>query len=129
MVALLAVGVKIAVDAIRSHFVSADSVHAPSDPSAPRAYLSLLALTLANPATIVYFVALVTGNRAGTAHSFGRGALFVLGVFMASAAWQLTLVMGGRLLGAVATSRVGRLVTGLAASALVISLAVATAIA
>ena len=104
-------------------------MHAPSDPSAPRAYLSLLALTLANPATIVYFVALVTGNRAGTAHSSGRAALFVLGVFMASAAWQLTLVMGGRLLGAVATSRVGRLVTGLAASALVISLAVATAIA
>jgi arginine exporter protein ArgO len=128
VVALLAVGAKIAVDAIRLTRVSGDAVHAPKDPSAPRAYFSLLGLTLANPATIVYFVALVTGNRAGAVDGAGLAVVFVLGVFVASAAWQLTLVSGGRVLGAVATGRRGRLVTSLAGSALVIALAVATAL-
>ncbi|WP_426566043.1 LysE family transporter [Angustibacter sp. McL0619] len=128
VVALLAVGVKIAVDAIRLTRVSAETVHAPSDPSALRAYFSLLGLTLANPATIVYFVALVTGNRAGTADGAGLAVVFVVGVFVASAAWQLTLVTGGRMLAAIATGRRGRLVTSLAGSAVVIALAVATAL-
>jgi arginine exporter protein ArgO len=126
VVALLLVGVKMAVDAVRHSRAIAEGVHAPSDPSAARAYVSLLGLTLANPATIVYFVALVTGNRAGSGAT-GGGVAFVLGVFLASATWQLTLVSGGRLLARVATSPRGRLVTGLAGSALVVGLALWTA--
>ncbi len=59
------------------------------------AYASTLALTLANPATILSFVALFAGVGAalGTASYATAGAL-VLGVFLGSAAWWL-LLSGG----------------------------------
>ncbi|MEU1590982.1 LysE family transporter [Micromonospora sp. NPDC005710] len=90
-----------------------------------RAYAALLGLTLLNPMTVLYFTALVLGRR-DTADS---GALFVVlfvaGVFLASASWQLVIAGGGTVVGRALTGPRGRLVTGLVSSALIAALAVA----
>ena len=53
-------------------------------------YLRFLALTLLNPATVIYFAALILGLP-----NLGRGpgerAAFVAGAFLASLSWQTTL--------------------------------------
>lgn len=97
------------------------------DPTtAARAYAGLLALTLLNPMTIVYFAALVLGGSAGGPATGAAGAtLFVTGVTAASASWQLLLAGGGRLVGRVLTGPGGRLGTALVSSALIAALAVA----
>ncbi|GAB3593350.1 LysE family transporter [Angustibacter peucedani] len=133
--ALVAVAVHVVVHAVRQGRADAaaaavgEAVHEPAHPTALRAYLGLLALTLTNPATVVYFVALVVGNRSATAETGALAVVFVAAVLAASAGWQLVLVGGGRLLGAVATGHRGRLVTGLVAGALVLALAVRTLLA
>jgi arginine exporter protein ArgO len=85
-----------------------------------RAYLGVLGLTLLNPATIVYFAALVLG-RGGT----GGGVWFVAGAFLASASWQLLIAGGGALVGRLLTGERGRLITALISSAVIAVLAVA----
>ncbi|MEU4475795.1 LysE family transporter [Micromonospora sp. NPDC023888] len=87
-----------------------------------RAYAALLGLTLLNPATVLYFTALVLGRR-DTAGA-GAPALFVAGVFLASASWQLLIAGGGTVVGRALSSPRGRLVTGLVSSALIAALAV-----
>jgi threonine/homoserine/homoserine lactone efflux protein len=58
-------------------------------------YASTLALTLANPMTILSFVAVFAGMGLGDgARSFGSGASLVAGVFLGSAAWWLALSTG-----------------------------------
>ncbi|GAB1690589.1 LysE family transporter [Krasilnikovia sp. M28-CT-15] len=84
-----------------------------------RAYLGILSLTLLNPATVVYFAALVLG-RGGT----GGGVMFVLGAFVASASWQLLIAGGGSLAGRVLTGERARLVTALVSSAVIAVLAI-----
>ena len=97
---------------------------APQAPTPARAYLGLLGVTLLNPATVVYFVALVLGSRAsGTASGPEQGA-FVVAAFAASASWQLLLAGGGALLGHALTGLRGRLVTALLSSAVIMALAV-----
>jgi threonine/homoserine/homoserine lactone efflux protein len=86
------------------------------------AYISTLALTLTNPATILTFAAIFVGlglagttRRAGTAGHAGA-ALLVLGVFLGSALWWLILSGGVALLRARFTARAMRavnLVSGL----------------
>lgn len=111
-----------AVRALRSHRAPATR---PVTPLAPaRAYVSLLGITLVNPATVVYFTALVVGDRAGTGVPVLDQAVFVLAAFAASASWQAALAGGGALLGRVLTGRRGRLVTALASSAVITALAV-----
>ncbi|MDG4796713.1 LysE family transporter [Micromonospora sp. WMMD1082] len=90
-----------------------------------RAFAGTLALTLLNPATVVYFTALVLGRNddlggSGTAVA----VIFTLGVFVASASWQLLIAGGGSLIGRVLTSDRGRLVTALLSSAIITALAV-----
>jgi arginine exporter protein ArgO len=89
-----------------------------------RAYAGLLALTLLNPMTILYFAALVLGRRTGAAWPATAEVLFVLAVFAASASWQLLVATGGSLLGRMLSGPRGRLVTALASSALITALAV-----
>ncbi|MFI1987908.1 LysE family transporter [Actinoplanes sp. NPDC020271] len=84
-----------------------------------RAYAGILGLTLLNPATVIYFAALVLGNG-GT----GGGARFVLGAFLASASWQLLIAGGGSLVGRLLTGARGRLVTALTSSLVIAVLAV-----
>ncbi|MFG1646583.1 LysE/ArgO family amino acid transporter [Amycolatopsis sp. NPDC049252] len=91
---------------------------------AGRAYLSLLGITLVNPTTVVYFTALVVGDRAATAVPVLDQAVFVLAAFTASASWQALLAGGGALLGRVLTGPRGRLVTALVSSAVITALAV-----
>jgi arginine exporter protein ArgO len=92
-----------------------------TDISTPgRAYLGVLALTLLNPATVVYFAALVLG-RGGT----GGGVWFVAGAFLASASWQLLIAGGGALVGRLLTGERGRTITALVSSVVIVILAVA----
>lgn len=84
--------------------------------AAGSAFLTLVGLTALNPTTIVYFCALVLGGAT-------PDIVFVLGVAVASASWQLLLVCGGRLLARLATTTAGRRVTALAGSAVIIALA------
>ncbi|BCJ50912.1 lysine transporter LysE [Actinoplanes sp. NBRC 14428] len=84
------------------------------------AYLGILGLTLLNPATVVYFAALVLG-RGGE----GGGGWFVLGAFLASASWQLLIAGSGSLVGRFLTGERARLITALVSSAVIAALAVA----
>ncbi|MFG1661093.1 LysE family transporter [Micromonospora chersina] len=94
--------------------------------TAGRAFGGILALTLLNPATVIYFAALVLGRNDATGRDPVGAALFVLGAFLASASWQLLIAGGGTLVGRVLTGPRGRLVTALASSAIIAALAVAT---
>ncbi|MDI6105404.1 LysE family transporter [Actinoplanes sp. NEAU-A12] len=84
--------------------------------TALRAYTGVLALTLLNPATVIYFAALVLGGAGG-------GAWFVAGAFLASASWQLLIAGGGSLIGRLLTGDRGRLITALVSSAVIAVLA------
>lgn len=86
--------------------------------TALRAYAAILALTLLNPATVIYFAALVIG-RGGA----GGGPWFVIGAFLASASWQLLIAGGGSLIGRLLTGPRGRRVTALVSSAVIAVLA------
>ncbi|GAA3190002.1 LysE family transporter [Dactylosporangium siamense] len=88
------------------------------------AYFALLGLTLLNPATIVYFGALVLGRRADDGLSPAGETVWVLAAFVASASWQLLIAGGGTLLGRVLTGPRGRLWTALTSSAVIAVLAV-----
>ncbi|MEG3637090.1 LysE/ArgO family amino acid transporter [Micromonospora palythoicola] len=89
-----------------------------------RAFVGILALTLLNPATIVYFTALVLGRADLGGSGTAVAVVFTLGVFLASASWQLLIAGGGSLIGRVLTSDRGRLVTALLSSAIITVLAV-----
>ncbi|MEV4348150.1 LysE family transporter [Actinoplanes sp. NPDC049596] len=89
-------------------------------PATPlRAYAGVLGLTLLNPATVIYFAALVLG-RGGA----GGGMWFVAGVVLASASWQLVIAGGGSLVGRWLTGERGRMITTLVSSAVIAVLAV-----
>ena len=96
--------------------------------SVPRAYATLLGLTALNPATLAYFTALVLGSQAGERHGGLERALFVLFVFVASAAWQLTLVATGAAIGHLAGGRQGQLAIATASAVVMVGLAVALAL-
>ena len=89
-----------------------------------RAYLGLLGMTLLNPTTVVYFGALVLGTQAAASTDRLRQLAFVVGAFAASVSWHLLLAGGGALLGSLLAGARGRLLTGLASSAMVTFLAV-----
>ncbi len=60
-------------------------------------YARFLGLTILNPATITYFVALIVGLDRGDAPAADK-ALFVIGAFLASLSWQLCLAALGAFL-------------------------------
>ena len=86
------------------------------------AYFGMLGMTLLNPWTVIYFAALVLGGS-GVA-GVGERVVFVVAAFVASASWQLLLAGGGALLGRLLTGQVGKLVTALASTVLIVVLAV-----
>jgi arginine exporter protein ArgO len=87
--------------------------------TALRAYLGILGLTLLNPATVIYFAALVLG-RGGE----GGGVWFVAGAFLASASWQLLIAGGGSLVGRLLTGERGRRITALVSGLVIAILAI-----
>ncbi|MEV4601800.1 LysE family transporter [Amycolatopsis sp. NPDC049253] len=117
VVVLVALATHTAVGGWR-RYRAGETPEAEAAPPGPgRAYVSFLGLTLLNPATIVYFTALVVGGTAA-------GAVFALAAFVASASWQLLLAGGGVLLGRVLAGRRGRLGTALVSSVVIVVLAV-----
>lgn len=93
-----------------------------------RTYLLLLGLTALNPATLAYFTSLVLGRQSTATSTVGDRAAFVVGVFLASAAWQSLLVRGGAVLGHVLEGDRGRLAIAVISSAVMLSLAVVLAV-
>jgi arginine exporter protein ArgO len=87
--------------------------------TAVKAYAAILALTLLNPATVIYFAALVLGHGGA-----GGGPWFVVGAFLASASWQLLIAGGGSLVGRLLTGPRGRTITALVSSVVIAVLAV-----
>lgn len=75
--------------------------------TARRAYVSFIGITAVNPATVIYFVALVIGGQVGHG-TVAAGALFVAGVFVGSVVWQLFLASGGAALGGLLSGPRGR---------------------
>jgi threonine/homoserine/homoserine lactone efflux protein len=61
--------------------------------SHPKAFVSTLGLTLANPPTILAFAAIFAGLGL-VASDYGTAALVVLGVFLGSASWWVLLAAG-----------------------------------
>ncbi|WP_433493775.1 LysE family transporter [Micromonospora sp. CA-248089] len=94
-----------------------------------RAFAAVLALTLLNPATVVYFVALVLGRGDVLGGGPAGAGAFAAGVFLASASWQLLIAGGGTLIGRALTGPRGRQVTALLSSGIIAALAVATVLA
>lgn len=90
----------------------------------PRAFAGVLALTLLNPATVVYFAALVLGRQDSAAPALPAAGAFVLGAFVASASWQLLVAGGGTMVGRILAGPRGRLGTALVSSAIIAALAV-----
>ena len=89
--------------------------------SPARAYLSLFTLTAINPATVITFAAVVVG-RSQIGSSWLALALFALGAFVASAAWQLLLAAGGSLLGRLLRGRRGQLGISLGSALIMLAL-------
>jgi arginine exporter protein ArgO len=92
----------------------------------PRAaYVLFVGITAVNPTTVVYFAAVVLGNR-DLVDGPVEGLVFVTAAFAASALWQLGLALAGAGLGRTVTGPRGRLVTGLVSAVVVAGLAVRT---
>ncbi|WP_244931271.1 LysE family transporter [Nocardioides sp. W7] len=104
---------------------SSGSTRTPRPMSPRAAYLLFVGITAVNPATVVYFAAIVLGNTDLTSTA-AEGAVFVAAAFVASASWQLALAAGGAALGRVATGPRGRLLTGLVSAAVIAGLALHT---
>jgi len=102
--------------ALRKRGVTVERRRRPT--TAITAYAGILGLTLLNPATVVYFAALVLG-RGGT----GGGGWFVVGAFLASASWQLLVAGSGALAGRLLTGERAQLITALVSSAVIAVLA------
>jgi arginine exporter protein ArgO len=75
-----------------------------------RRYALFFGLTATNPATLIYFAAVVTGLTA-IASSVATAALFVVGVAIASAGWQILLVAAGAALRWRSSARLRRVTT------------------
>jgi arginine exporter protein ArgO len=90
-------------------------------------YAGFLALTLVNPLTVTYFAALILGLGKDTLGSAGDKALFVIGAFIASAAWQLVLAGSGALLHRRLSER-ALLATGLFGNVVIAALAIRLAL-
>jgi threonine/homoserine/homoserine lactone efflux protein len=122
---LLLLALKSAADAVRHRRSAAQARDPDGRMSRPfGAFGALLALTMLNPATVVYFGALVLGRRADDGLSPAGEAVWVAAAFVASASWQVFLAGGGTLLGKVLTGPRGRPWTGLTSSAVIAVLAV-----
>lgn len=93
-----------------------------------RLFVTVGALTLVNPVTVVYFAALVGSSTLAVDSGVAERVVFVLAAFAASLSWQLLLTTAGSLVGRVLTGPTGARVTALVGGALVIALAVGAAL-
>ena len=104
LIAVAVVGIVQAVRAARARQLVPE-LEVQSSSSAGRAFARFLGLTAINPLTALAFLAisLVLGPRL---ESFADRVAFVLGIFIGSLTWQLTLSAIGAILGARVSLRV-----------------------
>lgn len=93
-----------------------------------RLFVTVGALTLVNPVTVIYFAALVGSSTLAVDAGAAERLVFVLAAFAASLSWQLLLTTAGSLVGRLLTGPTGARVTALLGGALVIALAVRAAL-
>jgi arginine exporter protein ArgO len=90
-----------------------------------RAYVSLVALTAFNPATVITFAAVVMGRPSTFGgSSWAAVTLFATGAFMASAVWQLLLTGSGNILGRLVSGPRGQLAIAICSALIMLGLAV-----
>lgn len=121
---LLLLAALTAVRAVGSH----GTARGPRRKSPGRAFALFAGVTAVNPATVVYFAAIVLGNR-DLSGTVAQAGVFVLAAFVASASWQLTLATGGASLGRAVTTHRWRTVTGVVSAVVIALLAVHTMLA
>lgn len=127
LAAIVLVGVAVHL-LVRGLRVGPAEAIAPDAPSPRRAYLTVLGITVINPATVVYFAALVGGSTA----VFDRpsaSVVFVVAAGLASASWQLALAGAGAGLGRVLTGPAAQRWTAVVGAVVVLALAVRTVVA
>ncbi|WP_328519642.1 LysE family transporter [Kribbella sp. NBC_00359] len=121
LVGLAVTGAAKAVRRYRAHRLSGLSQELPV--GARTAYVGMLGMTLLSPMTVIYFAALVLG-ASGADPGVMERVVYVAAAFLASASWQLVLAGGGALLGRALSGHIGRLVTALVSSMVIVVLAV-----
>lgn len=126
MVLLIGLATVGALKAVRRYRAPGlDGIAQDLPPGARTAYLGLLGMTLLSPMTVLYFAALVLGGSGmSAAPTPPERASFVVAAFAASATWQLLLATSGALLGRALTGHLGRLLTALLSSLVIIALAI-----
>lgn len=115
-------GVAVAVGRYRKQQTASVPDRVPLNPA--RSYFGFLGITMMNPMTLIYFAALVVGNKTTVAPDYLDKAVFVVAAFVASASWQLLLAGGGAVVGRMLAGRRGRLCTSLVSGAVMAVLAV-----
>jgi arginine exporter protein ArgO len=123
-VLLAAVAVRTLQLAIRCYRSTPGNISMPRELTPARAYFSLVALTAFNPATVITFAAVVMGRSHDGGSSLPAVALFAIGAFVASAAWQVLLTGGGNLLGRLLSGPRGRLGISACSALIMLGLAV-----
>lgn len=88
-----------------------------------RAWLTFVGITAVNPATVVYFAAIVLGNSVDFDGAV-EGTVFVVAAFLASASWQVFVASLGTGLGRWISGPRGRRTTGIVAALVIAALAV-----
>ncbi|MCW2858195.1 MAG: Lysine exporter protein [Marmoricola sp.] len=87
-----------------------------------RAWATFVAITAVNPATVVYFAAIVLGGSVHL-HGLSQGAVFIAAAFAASASWQVLVASLGSGLGHWISGPRGRRTTGILAAVVIAALA------
>lgn len=87
-----------------------------------RAWLTFAAITAINPATVLYFAAIVLGGSVRI-DGAAEGTVFVAAAFAASASWQVFVATVGTGLGTWMSSPRGRRTTGVLAALAIAALA------
>jgi arginine exporter protein ArgO len=122
---LVVVSIRTVLLAVRRYRGNGETVGRQKDLTPARAYLSLVALTAVNPATLITFAAVAVGRSSSEGGStLPVIVLFAVGAFAASAIWQLLLTGGGNLLGRLFTGRRGQLAVSACSAVLMLGLAV-----
>jgi threonine/homoserine/homoserine lactone efflux protein len=88
-----------------------------------RAYLQLMLITAVNPATVLYFAAIVLGDQELAHAPTAEQLVFAAAVLVASASWQVVVALSGAFVGHVLDGPRGRLSTSLVSSAIITGLA------
>ncbi len=138
VVVLVVLGIVIALPGVRPRrsAVAPAAIDGPDAAPEPRLrtttfrrlFLTVGALTLVNPVTVIYFAALIGSSTLAVDAGVAERIVFVVAAFAASLSWQLLLTTAGSLVGRALTGPTGARITALVGGALVIALAVNAAL-